>query len=237
MENTSTLGECVHDVFAIYDNNISPSLLMIIIKIIILYFIQIRHTDNFPPTGTPASRNKGQWNAKSGPKAAYGNFAMRTKFSARLETKSERKGRNWSNVAHTHTHTHAAQLVVRILASVLTRVPPLKFPSLHIPLPPTLPLPSFPRPVHAYVPSSLVPFLASSTPLPRLPLPPTHPHIIASPLPRLTPSLPTLLLPPSHSPSFLSPSLPPFLPGLPACLSPCNSMYTVCVFGKLHYIV
>ena len=25
---------------------------MIIIKIIILYFIQIRHTDDFPPTGT-----------------------------------------------------------------------------------------------------------------------------------------------------------------------------------------
>ena len=47
---------CVCDVFAIYDNNISPSP-MIIIKIIILYFIQfqIRHTDNFPPTGTPAS--------------------------------------------------------------------------------------------------------------------------------------------------------------------------------------
>ena len=46
------------DVFAIYDNNISPSLLMIILKIIILYFIQfqIRHTDNFPPTGTPASK-------------------------------------------------------------------------------------------------------------------------------------------------------------------------------------
>ena len=56
---TSTLGECVNacvrDVFAIYDNNISPGLLMIIIKIIILYFIQIRHTDDFPPTGTPAS--------------------------------------------------------------------------------------------------------------------------------------------------------------------------------------
>ena len=43
---------CVRDVCAIYDNNISPSLLMIIIKIIILYFIQIRHTDDFPPTGT-----------------------------------------------------------------------------------------------------------------------------------------------------------------------------------------
>ena len=32
-------------------------------------------------------KNKGQWNAKSGPKAAYLNFAMRTKFSGRLETK------------------------------------------------------------------------------------------------------------------------------------------------------
>ena len=31
-------------------------------------------------------KNKGQWNAKSGPKAAYGNFAMRTKFSGRLES-------------------------------------------------------------------------------------------------------------------------------------------------------
>ena len=51
------MRECVRDVFAIYDNNISPGLLMIIIKIIILYFIQIRHTDDFPPTGTPASTN------------------------------------------------------------------------------------------------------------------------------------------------------------------------------------
>ena len=33
---------CVRDVFAIYDNYILPRL--IIIKIIILYFIQIRHT-------------------------------------------------------------------------------------------------------------------------------------------------------------------------------------------------
>ena len=45
-------GVCVRDVCAIYDNNISPSLLMIIIKIIILYFIQIRQTGAFPPTGT-----------------------------------------------------------------------------------------------------------------------------------------------------------------------------------------
>ena len=32
-------------------------------------------------------KNKGQWNAKSGPKAAYGNFAMRTKISARSDSK------------------------------------------------------------------------------------------------------------------------------------------------------
>ena len=38
---------CVRDVFAIYDNYILPRLIMIIIKIIILYFIQIRHTDDF----------------------------------------------------------------------------------------------------------------------------------------------------------------------------------------------
>ena len=38
--------------FAIYDNNILPRLIMIIIKIIILYFVQIRHTDDFPSTGT-----------------------------------------------------------------------------------------------------------------------------------------------------------------------------------------
>ena len=41
---------CMSGVFAIYDNNIWPRLIMIIIKIIILYFI--RHTDDFPSTGT-----------------------------------------------------------------------------------------------------------------------------------------------------------------------------------------
>ena len=38
---------CMRYVFAIYDNDILPMLIMIIIKIIILYFIQIRHTDDF----------------------------------------------------------------------------------------------------------------------------------------------------------------------------------------------
>ena len=45
--------------FAIYDDNILPRLIMMIIKIIILYVIQIRHTDDFPSKGIPASlRNK-----------------------------------------------------------------------------------------------------------------------------------------------------------------------------------
>ena len=37
----------VRDVFAIYDDNILSRLIMIIIKIIIIYFIQIRHTGDF----------------------------------------------------------------------------------------------------------------------------------------------------------------------------------------------
>ena len=45
-------GPCMRDVFAIDDNNISPRLILIIIKIIILHFIQIRHTDDFPSTST-----------------------------------------------------------------------------------------------------------------------------------------------------------------------------------------
>ena len=32
-------------------------------------------------------KNKGQWNAKSGPKVAYGNFGVRIFFSGRLESK------------------------------------------------------------------------------------------------------------------------------------------------------
>ena len=43
----ASVRACVRDVFAIYDNDILPRLVMIIIKIIILYFIQIRHTDDF----------------------------------------------------------------------------------------------------------------------------------------------------------------------------------------------
>ena len=46
---------CVREVFAKYDNKISPRLIMIIIKTIILYFIQIRHTYEFPSTSTTST--------------------------------------------------------------------------------------------------------------------------------------------------------------------------------------
>ena len=51
----TSVHACVRDVFPIYDDNILPRLIMIIIKIIILYFIQIRHTDDFPSAGIPAT--------------------------------------------------------------------------------------------------------------------------------------------------------------------------------------
>ena len=47
---------CVHDMFAIYGNNILPRLIMIIIKIIFLYFTEIAHTDDFTLNEYPASR-------------------------------------------------------------------------------------------------------------------------------------------------------------------------------------
>ena len=50
----TSVHACERDVFAIYDGNILPRLIMIIIKFIILYFIRIRHTDDFPSTGIPA---------------------------------------------------------------------------------------------------------------------------------------------------------------------------------------
>ena len=43
---------CVRAVFEIYDNNIWPRRIMMKIKIIILCVIQIKHTDDFPSTGT-----------------------------------------------------------------------------------------------------------------------------------------------------------------------------------------
>ena len=43
---------CVRDVFAIYDNNTLTTLIIIIIKIVFLYFTEIAPTDYFPSTGT-----------------------------------------------------------------------------------------------------------------------------------------------------------------------------------------
>ena len=54
----TSVHACVRVVFAIYDDNILPRLIMIIIIIIILDFIQIRHTGDFPSKGIPASNNK-----------------------------------------------------------------------------------------------------------------------------------------------------------------------------------
>ena len=44
----------VNEKFCVVKNKLA-SFLMIIIQIIILYFIQIRHTDDFPSMGIPAS--------------------------------------------------------------------------------------------------------------------------------------------------------------------------------------
>ena len=51
----TSVHACVRDVFAKYDDNILPRLIIIIIIIITLHSIQIRHTDDFPSTGIPAS--------------------------------------------------------------------------------------------------------------------------------------------------------------------------------------
>ena len=118
-----------------------------------------------------------------------------------------------------------------ILASVLLRVPPLKFPSLPISLPPILlpcsspslrsslppplasSLPSFPRSVHAYAHSSFVPYLNPAS-LPPLPLPPS----LTSSLPHSLPSLP----PSPHSPCLL-PHILHHPSSLLPCLHPCMS--------------
>ena len=51
----TSVHACMRGVFAIYDDNILSRLIMIIIRIIILYFIQIRHTDDYPSAGVPVS--------------------------------------------------------------------------------------------------------------------------------------------------------------------------------------
>ena len=58
-------------------------------------------------------KNKGQWNAKSGPKAAYGNFAMRIFFLGTFGFEMRACGQKFVNFC-ARTHTHAAKLVVEI---------------------------------------------------------------------------------------------------------------------------
>ena len=73
--------------------------------------------DDFHSKSLFLVKNKGQWNAKSGPKAAYGNFAMRTKFSERLDLKWERRA-EIGQILRTHKHTTAAKLVVRMITFI-----------------------------------------------------------------------------------------------------------------------
>ena len=75
-------------------------------------------SDDFHSKSLFLAKNKGQWNAKSGPKAAYGNFAMRTKLSGRLESKWERR----AELVKFCTLTHAAKLVVRVHARVVDQI-------------------------------------------------------------------------------------------------------------------
>ena len=80
---------CVRDVFAIYDNNISPRLIMIIIKNTILYFIQVRHTDDFPPTGTRLVLYKAVFTPQLWDRNGSG-----TQLGARVHTCSTASGRS-----------------------------------------------------------------------------------------------------------------------------------------------
>ena len=120
-----------------------------------------------------------------------------------------------------------------ILASVLLRVPPLKFPSLPSSQAPSLaPLPrSFAPSLLHLLPLSLAPSMPTFLPhsftsstLHPLPLPPTLPHIIASSLPPLLPPAPTLPLLP-----------PPILPSLPAAVQ--FNVHRMCVWQAALYCV
>ena len=125
-----------------------------------------------------------------------------------------------------HPYLHSRSLAVSHPRFLPPSLPPALAPS----VPPTF-----------YSPSPL-PCLTSSLPPSLLPLAPSVPPTFysPSPLPCLTSSLPPSLLPlaPSVPPTFYYPSLLP-CPSLPACLLPCNSMYTVCVYsvGELLWVL
>ena len=98
------------------------------------------------------------------------------------------------------------------VASLLPLSLPLLSPSLLLSIPPLVPSPTI---------TLLPPSFSPSRPL--FPLPPSP---CSLPLP------PPPSFPPSVTPTFYSPALLP-CPSLPACLLPCNSKYTVCVYTVL----
>ena len=59
-------------------------------------------------------KNKEQWNAKSGPKVADGNVAMRKKIRD-VWRRNESVRAEIGQILHTDTHTDTAKLVVEIL--------------------------------------------------------------------------------------------------------------------------
>ena len=67
--------------------------------------------DDFRSKSLFLVKNKGQWNAKSGPKAAYGNFKQHF-LDVWIQNKSVRA--EIGHILRTHTHTHTAKLVVEI---------------------------------------------------------------------------------------------------------------------------
>ena len=59
-------------------------------------------------------KNKGQWNAKSGPEVGDGKVGMWKKCTGRLVSKWERTGRNWSEIGQIlHTHTQVTVTVFK----------------------------------------------------------------------------------------------------------------------------
>ena len=97
---------CVRDVFAIYNHIIWPGLMMIIIKTIILYFMQITHTDDFPSTGTRLVINKSSMHyspAKYSVQTLYSSVSG-IAFLSQHQTISIRPYLNWNQLLSQLTH-------------------------------------------------------------------------------------------------------------------------------------
>ena len=61
--------------------------------------------DDFHSKSLFLVKKKGQWNAKSGPKAAYGNLAMRTNFR-NVWIRNESVRAEIGQILHTDTYPH-----------------------------------------------------------------------------------------------------------------------------------